>query len=181
MAGGLFQIPFHFNIKCIIFSIICMGLFLFKPVFDNQYYLYLSLFIIFVISYVAMAWYDYYFNCDILPLKRGKYSWQQYIKPPTHEPKKQLKNINPDTNLDTNIDTNIDTNLDTNLDTNTDTIDEKREYYLIYALHILFIVPLLAYLALYRNKVNPIVYPILGVLAAFTLFYHGFSFIASVH
>jgi hypothetical protein len=125
----------------------------------------MSLFIIATISYVAMAWYDYYFNCDILPLKRGKYSWQQYIKPPTHEPKKQLKNINPDTNLDTNL----------------DTIDKKREYYLIYALHILFIVPLLAYLALYRNKVNPIVYPILGVLAAFTLFYHGFSFIASVH
>ena len=165
MAGGLFGRPFTINIKCVIFSLICIVLFLYKPEFKNLYIKYMSLFIIATISYVAMAWYDYYFNCDILPLKRGKYSWQQYIKPPTHEPKKQLKNINPDTNLDTNL----------------DTIDKKREYYLIYALHILFIVPLLAYLALYRNKVNPIVYPILGVLAAFTLFYHGFSFIASVH
>ena len=106
-----------------------------------------------------MAWYDYYFNCDILPLKKGKYSWQQYIKPPPHETKKQIDNS----------------------DTSDITIDERRKLYLIYGSHILFIVPLLAYIALYKKTVNPIVYPILGTLAAFTLFYHGFSFIAAVH
>ena len=71
MAGGLFGRPFVFNEKCIIFSLICMALFLYKPHFQNQYVLYFTLFIIFVVAYVAMAWYDYYFNCDIVPLKRG--------------------------------------------------------------------------------------------------------------
>ena len=156
MAGGIFDRPFTINIKCVIFSLICISLFLYKPEFKNLYVLYGVLFIIATISYVSMAWYDYYFNCDILPLKKGKYSWQQYIKPPAHEPKKQIYSS----------------------ETSNISIDETRRLYLIYASHILFIVPLLAYLALYRTSVNPIVYPILGVLAAFTLLYHGFSFIA---
>ena len=62
MAGGLFKRPFTFNLKCIIFSIICMSLLLIKPTFKNNYYLYFTLFLVFVIAYVAMAWYDYYFN-----------------------------------------------------------------------------------------------------------------------
>lgn len=159
MAGGIFGRPFTLNIKCVIFSLICVSLFLYKPEFENLYVLYGVLFVIATISYVSMAWYDYYFNCDILPLKKGKYSWQQYIKPPPHEPKKQIDNS----------------------DTSDITIDERRKLYLIYGSHILFIVPLLVYLALYKKTVNPIVYPILGTLAAFTLFYHGFSFIAAIH
>ena len=118
MAGGLFGRPFTFNIKCIIFSIICIALFLYKAEFKNLYVLYGVLFIIATLSYVSMAWYDYYFNCNILPLKRGKYSWQQYLKPPPHEAKKQLD--------DTPISS-----------------DERPRLYLIYASHILFIVPLL--------------------------------------
>ena len=163
MAGGLFGRPFVFNIKCIIFSLICMILFLYKPHFKNSYMQYGTLFLIFTLSYVAMAWYDYYFNCDILPLKKGKYSLQQFLKPPAHQPQKQL---------DQN---------DQNDQTNHDDIDNRRHHYLIYFSHILLIVPLLAYLALYKNKVNPIVYPILGVLATFTLLYHSFSLISSVH
>ena len=89
MAGGLFGRPFVLNEKCIVFSLICMALFLFKPTFGNQYLLYFTLFIIFVVAYVAMAWYDYYFNCDLLPLQKGKYSLQQFIKPPAHKPEKQ--------------------------------------------------------------------------------------------
>ena len=53
MAGGLFDRPFAFNMKCIVFSIISMALFLYKPAFKNQYYLYFTLFIIFVVSYVC--------------------------------------------------------------------------------------------------------------------------------
>ena len=71
MAGGLFGRPLVLNEKCIVFSLICMGLFLYKPMFENTYLKYLSLFLIFVVAYVAMAWYDYYFNCDIVPLNRG--------------------------------------------------------------------------------------------------------------
>ena len=90
MAGGLFGRPFTFNVKCIIFSIICMALFLYKPNIRNEYILYGTLFVIFTIAYVAMAWYDYYFKCDLLPLQKGEYSLQQYIKPPPHN---EIKNI----------------------------------------------------------------------------------------
>ena len=75
MAGGFFNRPFVLNEKCIFFALVCMGLFLYKPEFKNQFFLYFTLFVIFVIAYVSMAWYDYFFNCDILPLKRGTKSF----------------------------------------------------------------------------------------------------------
>ena len=55
MAGGLFKQPFVFNEKCIFFSLINMGLFLYNPAIKNKYIMALSLFIVFVISYVAMG------------------------------------------------------------------------------------------------------------------------------
>ena len=86
MAGGLFGRPFVLNIKCIVFSLICMMLFLYKPSLKNDFTLYTTLFIIFVISYVAMAWYDYYYDCRINPLKRGGKSFTGMFKPPAHMP-----------------------------------------------------------------------------------------------
>ena len=85
MAGGLFGRPFAFNLKCIVFSIICMSLFLYKPEFSNNYSRYITLFLIFVVAYVAMAWYDYFFNCDILPLQKGKVSVTGLFKPKAPE------------------------------------------------------------------------------------------------
>jgi hypothetical protein len=37
----------------------------------------------------------------------------------------------------------------------------------------LIIVPLIAYVAIYKKKAHPYIYPLLGVLATFTLGYHG--------
>ena len=62
--------------------------------------LYGSLFLIFIVAYVAMAWYDYYFDCRILPLRKGKLSWQSLVKPPAHEPEKQKEwSCENDTNV----------------------------------------------------------------------------------
>ena len=155
MAGGLFGKPFAFNIKCIIFSLLCMALFLYKPTFSNDYTLYGTLFAIFTLAYVAMAWYDYFFDCRVLPLRKGDFSWQQFLKPPAHQPKKQVSWACDE--------------------------DKSTRLTLIYLSHILFIVPLIAYVALYKTKVNPLVYPILGVLAVFTLSYHGIFLIRSSH
>jgi hypothetical protein len=155
MAGGLFGKPFAFNIKCIIFSLISMALFLYKPTFSSNYTLYGTLFIIFVIAYVAMAWYDYFFDCRILPLRKGTHSWQSLIKPPAHQSEKQ-KEWGCET-------------------------DTSAKHVLIYLAHIFFIVPIIAYVALYRKQVNPMVYPILGVLALFTLGYHGMYLMISSH
>jgi len=155
MAGGLFGRPFVFNEKCIFFSLICMALFLYKPNFKSNLSLYLALFIIFVLSYVAMAWYDFFFNCNIIPLRRGgTYSLTGKFKPPAHQKDKQLN----DTDL-----------------------DKSRKHILIYLSHILFIVPILAYIALKKTKVNKIVYPLLGVMAIFTAGYHGTSLMLSSH
>ena len=156
MAGGLFGRPFVLNEKCIVFSLICMALFLIKPTFKNQYLLYFSLFVIFVVAYVAMAWYDYYFNCDIVPLKRGTRSFTGLFKPPAHAPEKQEKD--KDTKL-----------------------DNSRRHMLIYAMHILMIAPLLGYIAIYKNKINPITYPIIGVLALFTAGYHASAIMLHSH
>ena len=89
MAGGLFGRPFVFNEKCIVYSLICMALFLYKPNITNNYVLAGTLFLIFVVAYIAMAWYDSFFNCDIVPLRRGKYSLTGLFKPPAHAPEKQ--------------------------------------------------------------------------------------------
>jgi hypothetical protein len=156
MAGGLFGKPFAFNEKCIVFSLICMALFLYKPNITNNYVLAGVLFLIFTIAYVAMAWYDYFFNCDILPLRRGKYSLTGTFKPPAHEPEKQEHH--KDTPLDSN----------------------KRQT-LIYAMHLLFIVPLLGYVAFKQTKINPITYPLIGTLAVFTASYHGLALMSSQH
>ena len=156
MAGGLFGRPLVFNEKCIFFSIICMILFLCKPSFKNQYYLYFTLFIIFVVAYVAMAWYDYYFDCNLVPLKRGKMGITGHFKPPSHEKEKQEEHKESET-------------------------DTNRKNILIYVSHLILIVPLLLYIAYYKTKINKIVYPILGVLAVFTAFYHGGFLVLSIH
>lgn len=156
MAGGLFGRPFAFNIKCIIFSLIVISLFLFKPSIQNQWILYGICFILFVMSYVGMAWYDSIYNCDILPLKKGESSLQKHLKPPAHTKRKQTEHLET-------------------------SYEKSLKYKLIYVAHILFIVPLLAYIAYYRKKVHPNAYIILGVLAAFTLVYHGIHLMYSVH
>ena len=79
MAGGLFGRPFTINIKCVIFSILCMALFLYKPNFTSEILKYLTLFIIFVVAYVAMAWYDFYFDCRVLPLERENTVLQGFL------------------------------------------------------------------------------------------------------
>ena len=151
MAGGLFGRPFVLNIKCIIFSIIIMALFLINPVIKNKLILGLTLFIIFVVAYVAMAWYDYYYDCRLLPLQRGQKSLTGLLKPDVHS-QKQLNSTNM-----------------------------KRGNMMIYASHIAFIVPLLMYIAYYKGKVNNMTYPILIVLAIFTLIYHGGAMIQGSH
>ncbi len=61
MAGGIFvDQPFHFNPKCVIFGIILMVSYYFLP---SRELILLPL--IFIVGYIAMAWYDHLYNCDI--------------------------------------------------------------------------------------------------------------------
>ena len=131
-----------------------MALFLYCPSLEGSI-LYLILFVIFVVSYVAMAWYDYYFDCRVLPLKRGSLSFTGLFKPPPHI-KRQITHKETDK-------------------------DRKKDHYLIYLSHILIIVPILGYVVVYKGKVNNNVYPILATLAIFTLVYHGGALMQHSH
>ena len=155
MAGGMFGRPFQLNVKCIVFSIIVMALFLYKPNIKSPLIMSATLFGIFVIAYVAMAWYDYYYDCQTLPLKRGTHSFTGLFKPPPHSDK-QTEEKSEDN-------------------------DNKRGHMFIYLSHIVFIVPLLLYIGYYRKTINPMTYPILIVLAVFTLLYHGGAMVYGSH
>lgn len=158
MAGGLFERPFVLNEKCIIFSLILIALFLINPgkLYKNFYLLAFVLFLLFVLGYVAMAWYDYFYDCRLLPLKKGGVSFTGLFKPEVTNKKKQLEHH--------------------------ETNEEKRKNkFVIYLFHLILIVPLLVYLSYYRNKSHLIGYILLGVLAVFTAIYHGGALMTVSH
>jgi hypothetical protein len=157
MSGGLFPgYPFTLNIKCIIFSLIIMIIYTFKPPTLGMLPTAIIYFLLFVVSYVALAWYDYYYGCSQLPLLRSKVGLTQHFKPPVHEPVKQTEHMFSQQELDKNNTT-------------------------IYALHLFLIVPLLLYIGLGRGKVSRRFYDILLVLVAFTAVYHGMRLLSGSH
>jgi hypothetical protein len=98
MAGGLFSgHPFAFNWKCIIFTLILAGGYWFLP-HKNPWVL---AFLIWS-PYIALAWYDYSYNCQdklkptLVPF--GRYIWLPF-KPPGYKnefnklPPEQIKDM----------------------------------------------------------------------------------------
>ena len=84
MAGGIFPgAPFEFNIKCIIFTALLAGGYWFLPP-KNIWVLFFLLWF----PYLAMAWYDYMYDCrnklgpTIVPF--GRYVWLPF-KPPHYQ------------------------------------------------------------------------------------------------
>ncbi len=84
MAGGIFPgAPFTFNIKCVIFSAIIAGGYWYLPP-KNLWVLFFLLWF----PYLAMAWYDYMYECrnklgpTIVPF--GQYLWLPF-KPPQYQ------------------------------------------------------------------------------------------------
>jgi len=150
MAGGIFpNYPFQLNIKCVIFSIIIISLFFYKPPNVNNYWkIFISL-ILFVVSYVAMAWYDYQFECQKLALKRGTSDkgLTQKFKPPIHtESQRDMSKATKEENT--------------------------LELYLIHFYHILVITPLLLYIGIHKNKTNPNLFIVVVANLLFALLYH---------
>ena len=159
MSGGIFpNYPFTLNIKCIVFSIIIMIIYTFRPPILSIVPSLLVYFIIFVVSYVAMAWYDYYYACSQLPLHKssGGGGFTSYFKPPVHEPTKQIEHTFTQIELDKN---------------------NK----VIFAMHLLLIVPILLFIGIKSNKTPKQAFYLLIVLAVFTGAYHGFRLLAVTH
>ena len=158
MSGGLFPgYPFTLNIKCIVFSIIIMIIYTFRPPILSLVPSLLVYFIIFVISYVSLAWYDYYYACSQLPLQKSSGGgFTSYFKPPVHEPTKQNEHTFTQIELDKN---------------------NK----VIFAMHLLLIVPILLFIGIKSNKTPKQAFYLLIVLAVFTGAYHGFRLLAVTH
>jgi hypothetical protein len=75
MAGGIFPgAPFKFNIKCVIFSLAIAGGYWYLP--PKNFWV---LFFLIWFPYIALAWYDYSYNCrdklgpTVVPF--GRYFW----------------------------------------------------------------------------------------------------------
>jgi hypothetical protein len=84
MAGGLFSgHPFAFNWKCIIFTAILAGGYWYLPHKNRWVLAFLIWF-----PYIALAWYDYSYNCQdklkptLVPF--GRYIWLPF-KPPGYK------------------------------------------------------------------------------------------------
>lgn len=158
MAGGIFtQRPFEINVKCIIFSLVCMGLFLARPTL-GPHATAAALVAIFVVAYVGMAWYDYYFNCDVVPLRKGYLGGVTgTLKPPPHAP--GTINGSPQSR------------------------HTRSHRMLVYAFHLGFVVPVMAYVvhAASRGRgVAPGVRWLVGALTVFTAAYHGVYLLGEV-
>jgi hypothetical protein len=98
MSGGLFSgHPFAFNWKCIIFTLILAGGYWFLP-HKNPWVLGFLVWF----PYIALAWYDYSYNCQdklkptLVPF--GRYIWLPF-KPPGYKaefdklPPEQIKDM----------------------------------------------------------------------------------------
>lgn len=158
MSGGIFPgYPFTLNIKCIIFSLIIMALYTYcPPKIQSKTKIFLVYFIIFVVSYVAMAWYDYYYSCTQLPLQRSTKGITGRFKPPAHEPEKQTKQMMTMVEIEKN----------------------KKS---IFWLHFVLIVPLLGYIGIKKEKAHPRSFDLLLVLTVFTAIYHGVRILSTIH
>ena len=139
MAGGIFvDQPFHLNPKCLLFSAIIMALYWVSPAKKNVYLLP----VIFILSYVGMAWYDYKYNCDQMYSGSKTLGINSVFKPQRRdeEPSKDKK---------------ISSN------------QEKEYLKRVYLFHVIAVAPLLLYVGYKGKYTNPKVFPV--VLSAHIL------------
>jgi hypothetical protein len=152
MAGGIFaDQPFVVNIKCIIISILLMIFYWILP-HKNPF----MLPIIFITGYIAVAWYDYLYKCNIT-----MYSGTSPVGMATLDawgkPQRRFEDKQNDERDD--------------LVTNQELVYKKK----IYALHALFIAPFIFYVGWYgkKNKVNKKMWSVVGSIAFLVILYHG--------
>jgi hypothetical protein len=151
MAGGIFvNQPFYPNPKCLLFSGALMAGYWFLP-YRNA----LLLPVLFVVSYIAMAWYDYFYECSS-PLFSG--SADLGLSTLDSWGKPQRRGGNPRTGY-----TRAKENRQEQL--------YRRK---IYLLHTLVIAPLLLYVGLRGSTADSRVWPVVVAVGILALLYHGF-------
>lgn len=145
MAGGIFvDQPYHPNPKCLFFAAVIMAIYWFSPAEKNE----LLLPVIFVVAYVAMAWYDYMYNCDTIMYSGsaiGPNTFDAIFKPQRRGAGKKLSAF------------------------------QEREYLSrVYLFHIFAVVPVLLYAGYFGTTSNVKIFPVIFVMGLIALVYHGF-------
>ena len=159
MAGGIYtNRPFEPNMKCIVFGMSNIIFYLLAVKFSsNGKPNYLLLPLIFIISYVAMAYYDVLYNCtnQLYSGKNGFVSvFDSIFKP-------QLRDVEHD---------------------RTDLVEDQEKIYKknVYLFHLLFVAPLIGYVG-YKgyngNTISKDLYMILIVVSISVILYHGFRLV----
>ena len=151
MSGGIYpNYPFELNPKCVIFSIIIIGLFFYQPPNMNIYWKLVTTFVLFVISYVSMAWYDYKFECQKLALRKStsSYGVTGIFKPPPHN--------------------------ESQIDKSKMSLNERElNWMLINFYHLFILAPLLIYIGINKDESNSTTNILLIVNFIFAIIYHG--------
>ena len=154
MAGGIFlDQPFVFNIKCAVFGIALMAGYWFLP---RQNVFILPL--LFVVGYVAMAFYDNYYDCNVrlhTGTAIGVGTIDSIFKPiPPADPSviNQLPKVLQDSLLKRNI----------------------------YLFHILAIAPLLIYVGMFGKFADRRVFSIVMYIGFLALAYHGYRLFSTL-
>ena len=141
--------PFHANPKCIFIGVALMLAYWFLP-YRNKYLLPL----IFIISYISIAWYDYLFDCD-----RKLYSGT-FIGENTFDTWGKPQNRRYDVNHPD----------DASYVSNQELAYRRN----IYLFHALGVAPFLIYIAYHGNRNDPKIYSALMMLAIMAEIYHTF-------
>lgn len=157
ITGPYTKDPFHTNIKCVIFSGVLMALYWFLPRENNVYLLP----VIFIFSYVAMAWYDQVYNCN-RKLYTGSFSDFGTILDSIFKPQKIKKSDVPPEKLKELLPEK-----------------EQRRVYLrnVYLFHLLVVVPLIGYIGYYGRASDKRTFGALLGLSILAGMYHSYRLI----
>ena len=143
MAGGIFKDrAFHLNTKCIIFSL-CSSLIYAAGGGKNM----LLIALIFIISYVLLAWYDYVYDCNDYMFSGTGVGPSGIFKPQRRE-----KN-----------------------DTANDLVADQEQAYLrkVYFFHALMVAPLLIYTGFTGQQTHLHILRTLGGMGSMAFIYHA--------
>jgi len=148
----------HFNIKCIIFATMMMGMYYVSSKYGkgniNRYLMP----VIFVTAYIAMGWYDYLYNCDdrLYSGSTGVVAMLDSIFKPQYRTKSKPKSKK------------------------VELADDQEKIYMryVYFFHITAIAPLLIYVGYKGKKVNKDIFPVVLSFGVGALVYHGFRLIS---
>ena len=159
MAGGIFvNKPFSLNISCVLFGFLMIIMYHFLP--DRKDRTKWMFPLIFIVSYVAMAWYDWFYDCDkVLPSGTSK------LNPlATAIFKPQRRDLTNETKPE------VIRALTENPVKNQEQVFLSK----VYIFHVLLVAPLILWIGWKGTKTNPALFNVLLGLGGLALFYHGF-------